>query len=179
MDLQAPPKIQAPIALPKTENQLEFYNVYLNSSRSYESTAAVNRRLRDSGYSSFVIDEIDNQGPLFKVSVPNFETVTAARGFVEKVVVSLGIHDAWIERDLKQGSKSEERKAPSKKESMKELPKLQAPIALAKTVEPKKIFKPEDLKKPTKTVDLQATPKAPRHWSVRQGWSCAHSRRCG
>jgi hypothetical protein len=104
---KTPSKTYVPIALSDAEGpsqptesqkQKELYNVNLNSSRAYEATAAVNRRLQDSGYSSFIVDEIDNQGPLFRISVPNFETVSAARDFVDKVVDNLGLHDAWIER---------------------------------------------------------------------------------
>jgi hypothetical protein len=107
-DLKEPPITENPIessetedskVSPKTDDPNESYTVYLNSSRSYQATAEVNRRLLDSGYSSVVIDLIDDKGPLFRVSVPNFETATAARTFVDMVAGTLGIHDAWIERN--------------------------------------------------------------------------------
>ncbi len=158
-------KPKLPIALDNAEGSDKFskikdtnavYNVYLHKSRSYEATAAVNRRLTDAGYSSVVIDEIDNQGPVFRISVPNFETITAARGFVDKVVVvSLGIHDAWIEKSLTQRAKTQERKASSKTEDKKLTIKPEVPVALAKTVAPKKLDKTA-LKESSKTSDQKA-----------------------
>ncbi len=161
VDQKAPPRIAVPIALSKTDdsnepsktkNTEELYNVYLHTSRSYEPTAAVNRRLQESGYSSFVIDEIDNQGPIFRISVPNFESITAARGFVDKVVVGLGIHDAWIERHLKKVSKTEkQRKATFKKAEPKQVATMDVQKKIAKTEFPIALSKTQDLKEASKT----------------------------
>jgi cell division septation protein DedD len=161
VDQKTPPKIAAPIALSNTgdsnqpsntKNTEGLYNVYLHTRRSYEPTAAVNRRLRESGYSSFIIDEIDNQGPIFRVSVPDFESITAAREFVDKVVVGLGIHDAWIERHLKKLSKTEkQRKASFKKAEPKPIARMEAQKNIAKTETPIALSKTQDLKGGSKT----------------------------
>jgi hypothetical protein len=92
------PKTESPKASFKTDHRNRFYNVYLYASRSYDSSETVNQRLRDSGYKSIVLDEVDDKGHLFRVTVPGFETLTAARVFVDKVAVALDIHDAWVAR---------------------------------------------------------------------------------
>ena len=178
VDQKALAKTPVPIALtePKgvgksaqTVDSQELYNVYLHQSRSYESTAEVNRRLRDSGYDSTVIDEIDDKGPLFRISVPDFETALAAREFVDKVVVSLGIHDAWIERHPRKGSKAVASKKPVKTMDQKELLQAAAPIALTKTKIPQKPSNTQGKKAAVKTdtpiavsevVDSNTPPKS-------------------
>ena len=185
---KSPSKVAVPVALSKTENSnqpansndssktrntKELYNVYLHKSRAYEATAAINRQLQDSGYSSIVIDEIDNKGPLFTISVPNFETVTAARGFIEKVVVGLGIHDAWIERHqvskaemLNESSKTAARKASAKNEVpialaetevVKASPKTMAPKSPSKVAVPVALSKTENSNQPANSNDSSKT----------------------
>lgn len=101
-DQKVTDKAQDHKATEKTGHQKKLYNVYLFSSRSYDTATMFNRRIRDAGYKSTVVDEIDDKGALFSVVVLDFNSLTAARTFIQDVAVTLGIDDAWIARQLPQ-----------------------------------------------------------------------------
>jgi hypothetical protein len=84
------------------EKQKDLFTVYLYSSRFYDSTAEVSKRFRDVGEHSIIIGDADDQGPLYRVAVTDFESLSAARAFIENVAVKLGVKDAWIAGKLKE-----------------------------------------------------------------------------
>lgn len=94
--LKSPGEVVEPVVL--AQQKRDVFKVYLYSSRSYDSATEVNKRFRNAGHDSKVVQDADDKGSLFRVAVSGFETLSAARAFIENVALNLGVPDAWVAR---------------------------------------------------------------------------------